>query len=270
VTKNGGGSWELINNGLPKDKWVSSVHASSHDKNVVYATLNGYRIDDFNTYVYKSSDQGKTWKSLKGNLPEVVMNIVVQDPVNPELLYLGTDHGTYISFNDGGKWELLNGLLNAASYDMKVHPRENELVIGTHGRSVFVVDVKPLQKLDINKTLTVLEPSSVRHSTRWGEKRYPYTEANIPTAVVQYYSPTAGKVNIQINKLDDKDAKNKQTILITSLENAAGFNAFSWDLKGSNYKKGKSISEASYVAKGKYELVFAKDGIESKVELEVK
>jgi photosystem II stability/assembly factor-like uncharacterized protein len=120
VSKDGGGSWELSTTGLPKDKWVSSVHASSHDKDVVYATLNGYRQDDYQTYVYKSENQGKTWKSLKGNLPDAVTNVIVQDPVNPELLYLGNDQGTFVSFDDGAKWELLNKALNASSYDMKV------------------------------------------------------------------------------------------------------------------------------------------------------
>ncbi len=267
VTKNGGGSWELITEGLPKGKWVSSIHASSHDENIVYTSLNGYREDDFSTYVYKSEDQGKTWKSIKSNLPDAVANIIVQDPVNPKLLYLGNDHGTYVSFDDGQQWELLNSVSNAASYDMKVHPRENELVIGTHGRSVFVVDVKPLQKLDISKPIAAFETLDIRHSERWGEKRYPYLKTNKPTSETMYYVKNSGKVNVEITKIG-KD-KN-ETVLKTAIVSEVGFNTYTWDMMTHKYKKGKQTSkEGNYAEKGKYEIVFKKDGGESEVEMEV-
>jgi photosystem II stability/assembly factor-like uncharacterized protein len=267
VTKNGGGSWELRTEGLPKDKWVSSIHASTHDENVAYVTLNGYRQDDFNTYVYKSEDQGKTWKSLKGNLPSAVVNVIVQDPVNAKLLYLGNDHGTYVSFDDGGSWQLLNGALNAASYDMKVHPRENELVIGTHGRSVFVVDVKPFQKLDASKSVIAFESSNIRYSKRWGERRYPYSKPNTPKADMMYYTKSSGVINIEINKIvNDK----KELVLLDESSAEAGFNTYFWNLKVEKYKKRKVMSdEGDYAEKGKYEIVFKKDGVESQLEMEV-
>lgn len=268
ATKNGGGKWELITSGLPTNKWVSSIHASSFDKNIVYATLNGYREDDFKTYVYKSEDQGKTWKSLKSNLPDAVTNVIVQDPVNPKLLYLGNDHGTYVSLNDGQKWELLNGALNAASYDMKVHPRENELVIGTHGRSVFVVDVKPLQKLDVNKTIVVFETKNIFHSERWGKKRYPYLKANKPKSEIRYYVKTAGNVKVEIYQVEDDK---RELVLVSEVEAESGFNSYMWDMLTKKYKKGKqSLSEGNYAQKSKYEVIFKKEGAESKVTMEVK
>jgi len=184
------------------------------------------------------------------------------------LLYLGNDHGTFVSFDDGGKWELLNKALNVASYDMKVHTRENELVIATHGRSIYVVDVKPLQKLDMNKAVTAFEAGNVRHSSRWGEKRYPYSKPNMPKSEVMYYISTAGDVNIEVSKVDgDK----KELILITKASSDRGFNTFSWDLKAKKYKKRKpQAGEATFVQKGKYEIVFKKVGGESKVDVEVK
>jgi photosystem II stability/assembly factor-like uncharacterized protein len=268
VTKDGGGSWELVTIGLPQGKWVSAVHASNHDKNVVYATLNGYRQDDFNTYIYKSEDQGKTWKSLKGNLPHSVTNVIVQDPINAKLLYMGNDQGTYVSFNDGQKWELLNNALNAASYDMKVHPRENELVIGTHGRSVFVVDVKPLQTLDVNQAISAFETSNIRHSKRWGEKRYAYSKAYTPKSALMYYVKSAGDVVVEIYKVED----DKRTLVLKmSTQSDVGFNTYTWDLLMDEYKKGKKISkEATYASKGAYEIVLKKDGQEAKVVLEIK
>lgn len=268
VTKDGGGSWELITKGLPQGKWVSAIHASNHDKNVVYATLNGYREDDFKTYIYKSKDLGRTWKSLKGNLPHSVANVIVQDPVNAKLLYMGNDHGTYVSFDDGQKWELLNKALNAASYDMKVHPRENELVIATHGRSVFVVDVKPLQKLDINKSITAFEASNIRHSKRWGEKRYPYSQPNTPKSEMMYYAKSSGKVALEIFKIEEEK---RSLVLKSETQSEAGFNTYAWDLLIEEYKKGKKISkESAYASKGEYEVLLKKDGEESKMKLEIK
>lgn len=268
VTKNGGGIWELSVDDLPNGKWVSSIHASSHDRNTVYVTLNGYREDDFNSYVYKSTDQGKTWKSLRSNLPNSVVNVIVQDPVNEKLLYLGNDHGTYISLDDGQKWNLLSSASNAASYDMKVHPRENELVIGTHGRSVFVVDVKPLQKLDINKSITAFETKNVRHSERWGEKRYPYLKTNKPTSETMYYVKTMGKVDIEISKVEEDK---KELVLISETTAQSGFNTYTWDMLTNKYKKEKKVSnESTYGQKGEYEIVFKKNGVESKVTMEIK
>ena len=267
VTKNGGGNWNLITHGLPKGKWVSSIHSSNHDKNTVYATLNGYREDDFKTYVYKSEDQGKTWSSIKSNLPDVVVNVVVQDPVNAKLLYLGTDSGTYISFDDGQEWQLLDGALNVASYDMKVHPRENELVIATHGRSIFVVDIHPLQKLDFNKSIMAFSPDDVKHSERWGEKRYPYLNPDIPKSEMMYYAKTQGKIVVEIYKVN-KDKK--ELVLISAAEAQSGFNTYIWDLLTRKYKKAKQISkESSYAQKGEYEIVFKKDGVTSKITMEV-
>jgi photosystem II stability/assembly factor-like uncharacterized protein len=101
VSKNAGGSWENISEGLPKDLWVSRVIASKHDKAKVYATLNGYRWDDFKAYVYVSSDYGKTWQDLSEDVPDAPVNVIREDPNSDAMVYLGTDNGAYVSFNGG-------------------------------------------------------------------------------------------------------------------------------------------------------------------------
>mgnify|MGYP005750532043 CR=1 FL=1 len=147
ITRNNGGNWTSLNAGLPQDRWVSSISPSKFKESRVYITLNGYRFDDFNTYVFKSEDYGKTWTSIKGNLPEESTNIIVEDPKFPNLLYLGTDHGLYISLDEGKNWNLFQGSIpNVAIYDMVIQERENHLVIGTHGRSVYVVDLKQIHE----------------------------------------------------------------------------------------------------------------------------
>ena len=251
VTKNGGGSWELINNGLPEKKWVSGVFASPIDEGTVFASLNGYREDDFKTYVYMSTDYGKTWTSLKGNLPESVANVIIQDPVEPDLLYTGLDIGTYVSFDKGKSWSLLSGIPNAPSYDMVVHPRDYELVVGTHGRSAYVADAKPLQKVaqkGESTPIIAFEMESMRYFGRWGERRNEYTEPFIPSTSILYYVGTpAGEVTVTI--------KTEKGEVIREMKAAGkkGFQKVNWDLKKVEYgKNGKATGNLSYIERGKY------------------
>ena len=145
VTQDGGKSWTLINQGLP-NKWVSRVTASQYDAGTVYVSLTGYREDDFEKYLYRSKDYGKTWSPLSGNLPSEPVNVIKEDPQKPQILYVGTDLGAYVTLDGGKSWHsLCNQLPTAAVYDLVVHPRDHELVIGTHGRSIFVLDVKSIQ-----------------------------------------------------------------------------------------------------------------------------
>lgn len=148
ITRNNGGNWTSLNTGLPQDRWVSSISPSKYKEGRVYITLNGYRFDEFNTYVYKSEDYGKTWKSIKANLPEEATNIIIEDPKMPNILYLGTDHGLYVSMDEGNNWNLFQGEIpNVAIYDMVIQERENHLIVGSHGRSVYVVDLKQIHDL---------------------------------------------------------------------------------------------------------------------------
>ncbi len=246
LTRDGGTTWTNVTGSIPKDLWVSEVHASKHDKATAYVSLNGYRYDDFDTYLYKTTDYGKTWKSIKGNLPEEVANIIVQDPVVPEILYAGLDHGSYVSFNDGKEWHYLSQLPNVASYDMVVHPRELELVIGTHGRSIWVMDVKPLHKVSerMDEAVTGIAPDDIRHSNRWGEQFVPYREAFNPSVDLMYFvnNEKGGEVEIKVMNSEDEE------VFSTEIESHFGFNVFNWDLM----TQGKS----EYIDKGEYTIQF--------------
>lgn len=275
VSKNGGGSWESITTGLPADKWVSSVSPSPHDKATVFVSVNGYRQDDFKTYLFRSTDYGKTWTSVKGNLPESVANVIIQDPVNANLLYCGLDNGTYVSLDGGKSWQLLNKALNVASYDMLVHPRDNELVVGTHGRSVFVADVKPLQALkDASKGIVAYANDGIRYSERWGQKSYSWSTAFEPSTSILYY---VGKTTPTI-KVEIFDEKNNLVRTLSST-GATGFHSMSWDLKINEVApapaKGKAKPAATtpvlkYAGKGKYKIRFTNGAESSEVTFEVK
>ncbi len=146
VTKNDGGKWVEIGRKLP-GKWVSRVTASRYAEDRVYVCETGYREDDFKAYVFRSDDYGKTWRSLSGGLPAEPVNVLREDPLVDGLLYLGTDLGVYGSTDGGTTWfSLCSNLPTSAVHDLAVHPRDRKLVAGTHGRSAWVMDVRPLQE----------------------------------------------------------------------------------------------------------------------------
>jgi len=113
---------------------------------VVFAAQNGKRNEDFTPYLWMSHDHGETWRSIAGGIPLGPINVVREDPKNPEVLYVGTDLGVYVSSDRGASWDaLVAGLPNTFVHDLAVHPRDDMLVAGTHGRGVWVLDVRPIQ-----------------------------------------------------------------------------------------------------------------------------
>ncbi|MEE2888359.1 MAG: hypothetical protein VX951_13090 [Planctomycetota bacterium] len=147
VTKDDGANWTKIDAGLPA-KWVSRVCASRHVRSRVFVSLTGYREDDFSSYVYRSDDAGRTWTSISSGLPGESVNVIAEDPTHPDVLYVGTDLGCYTSVDGGKRWHSLRSdLPTTPVHDLFVHPRAGELVIGTHGRSIYVLGVEPIRKL---------------------------------------------------------------------------------------------------------------------------
>jgi hypothetical protein len=148
VTANDGENWESIGAGLPRHCYTRVV-ASPHDSDTVFVTLTGMAIDDFSPYVFRSDDRGKSWRSIATGLPLEPINVIHEDPQVKDLLYLGTTLGVYVSVDGGKHWQsLCNNLPTTSVHDLFVHPREIELVIGTHGRSVFVMDVSSIRSSD--------------------------------------------------------------------------------------------------------------------------
>lgn len=144
VTKDGGKSWQEIMDGLPFQKWVSRMVASAFDLGTVYMTQNGKRDDDFTAYVWKSTDYGKTWVGISGNIPLGPVNVIREHPRNKNVLFVGTDIGVYVTKDAGASWEVLGGNLPSTFvHDLIVHPRENIIVIATHGRGAWAMDANP-------------------------------------------------------------------------------------------------------------------------------
>jgi photosystem II stability/assembly factor-like uncharacterized protein len=148
VTLTGGEPWTVITAGLPYNKHVWSIVASKYDPATVYVTLIGRHDDDFNPYIYKSTDYGKTWVSIAANLPGGPTNVIREDPKKSNVLYCGTDLGVFVTTDGAKTWNYLgSGLPNVAVWDLQIHPRDNMIVIATNGRGMWVLDdASPVQK----------------------------------------------------------------------------------------------------------------------------
>lgn len=205
VTKDGGNNWKEITGKLPKDMWVSRIQASAFEQSRVYVALNGYRWDDFSAYLYVSEDYGTTWQQIGTDLPAEPINVVKEDPVNENILYVGTDHGLYISFNKGQTFMQWQGGLPAVSvHDLVVHPTANEIIIATHGRSLYVATVDHVQLIDESYTnskfpICMEENLEIQHAGYWGSTWSKWLEAYEPEFVIPVYFPEEMVVVVNIS-----------------------------------------------------------------------
>ena len=230
VTDSSGVRWQDVSAKLPKDRWVSRVEASSHALERAYVTLNGYRDDDIRAYVYRTDDLGKTFRDISKGLPSEAVNVIREDPLMENILYVGTDRGVYVSTDRGDSWSALQGgLPNVPVHDLVVHPRERELVAGTHGRSIWIVDVLPLQDLveaGTDTALKVFYIDEVKASRGWRSERsrWFFRPDEAPGSTVKYWSESAGMATIEI-----MDAHGSVVRRLES-ESIVGMNSFEWDL----------------------------------------
>ncbi len=146
VTDDGGKSWSEIMKGLPYKKSVSRIVSSAFREGTVYMAQNGKRDDDFTPYLWKSDNYGKKWEDLSRGIPSGPVNVIREDPHHENILYTGTDLGVYVSRDRGDSWHnLSNNLPTTYVHDLIVHPRENIMVIATHGRGMYALDVEQIQ-----------------------------------------------------------------------------------------------------------------------------
>jgi len=147
VTRDEGRTWQEVMTGLPYKKWVSRIISSAYSEGTVYITLNGKRENDFQDYIFRSTDYGETWVDISANIPGGPVNVIREDPKKRDVLYIGTDLGVYVSVNSGSDWQVLgSGLPITFVHDLIVHPRDNILVIATHGRGMWTIeDIKAIQ-----------------------------------------------------------------------------------------------------------------------------
>jgi photosystem II stability/assembly factor-like uncharacterized protein len=239
VTRDGGANWTNVTEkvGLPGPRWVASIEASRFADGRAYVAYDGHRSDDDSPLVYATEDFGKTWKSLRGNLPTGSTRVLREDPENRDLLYLGTEFAVWASLDRGAAWtKINNNLPTVAVHELAIHPSAGEVVAATHGRSLWVLDVTALRQIkpDTARAKAVLfRPGT---ATRWhsepvrgqpyGSGNHRFVGENPPRGASIYYalSAKAQKVLLQVLDYTGKAVRSLE------VKNEPGLHRVVWDL----------------------------------------
>lgn len=246
ITTDGGKTWNNISDKLPNNR-INSIHISKYGAGKVYIVMSG-TISDRNPYVFISRDFGNSWISAIGNLPLEKTRCIVEDPVKPNLLYLGTELGVYVSFNNGDEWfSLSNGLPAVSAEDLLIHPREHDLVIATYGRGIYKMDISVLEQMstEIKEKgfhLFKVEDASLPKRRDYGGDWF-FETAKFPEFL--FYLNQVAPITVEIEN-------NAGEIIKTfKLAGESGINRIEWDLikekakySKSAYKGGTSLYEA--------------------------
>ena len=250
VSKDGGFSWKNISGSLPEKMWVSGIYPSNFHQNRVYVSLNGYRWDNFDAMIYVSDDYGTNWSKIGHNLPKEPVNVIIEDLENEKLVYVGTDHGVYVSLDYGNKFFAFGlGLSNSPVHDLVIHPREKDLVVGTHGRSIYVASIKYLQMLNekiLTKNLHFFKVDKLKFNPRWGSRGWGSNYLT-PNLELVFYSKFEGKTEIIIYKDDEM----KKSIDIDANK---GLNFINYDLSVDTKEKSTTDNGITYLKKGDYRI----------------
>lgn len=241
-TRNGGHTWKKLaiqgvkGQGLKGFRRVNAIEASRFQAGRCYVTLDGHYYDSDAPEIWVTEDYGTTWKSLKANLPEQCSTRVLrEDAKNPNILYLGTEFGIYVSINRGEQWSRFHGNLpHVAIHEIAVHPTAGEIVAGTHGRSLWVLDVLPFRQLAQQKAIqktTLLAPATGVHWHTFTGKRYygsKYFRGENPSQGMPFYyqlAEKAKKISLIISTLDGKK------IATLRIKNSAGLHRVTWSMR---------------------------------------
>jgi len=240
ITRNGGENWKnVVENipDLPPHTWCTRIEASHFDAGTAYAAFDGHRSDDYAAYLYKTTDFGETWASIKGNLPFGWIHVVREDLRNKSLLFVGMEFGIYASLDGGETWfSLNNNLPTVAVRDIAVHPRENDLIIGTHGRGIWIMDdIRPLQEM----TEEVLNKPYYVFSIRPATKRFISFRGDSSSGAV--YSGENPEYGLSINVYFKEKPSGKNRIFIKNKDgqeiyqmrvlNKEGVRRYMWNLQ---------------------------------------
>ncbi len=245
VSKDGGATWANVSKNVPgvgEMYHINRVEPSHYDAGTCYLAVDGHRFDDLKPYLFVTRDYGATWSSIVSNLPAWgTVNVVREDPKNKDLLYVGTEFGLYISVDGGREWKaFMSGLPTVRVDDILVHPRDNDLIIGTHGRGIYILDdITPLQHLTSAK---VLDKDAflfdIRPGTQWlndvrlgrytgGAKLYRGNNPQ-PGTTISYYLKAVPATDVKIT-ISDYTGKVIRTIAGTK---EVGINRIQWNLRG--------------------------------------
>ncbi|MBW7934547.1 MAG: hypothetical protein H3C62_13275, partial [Gemmatimonadaceae bacterium] len=174
---NDGASWENLSGrfpGLPSELYVARIEPSHFDSLTFYVAFDNHRYNDFAPYLYATNDGGKTFRSIVGNLPKDMpgdfLHVVREDPTNENLLFVGSSVAVYASVDKGATWSrFMSGMPTVPVYDLKIHPRDHELIAATHGRGIWIADITPLQQMNATVLAADVHLFAPRTAYQWGE-----------------------------------------------------------------------------------------------------
>lgn len=277
TSTNGGVSWQMIYSSFPQLNKVVCLQASVHKKNRIYAVLKSSNNQPF---VFSSDNYGKSWDNLKANLPEENINVILEDPYNEQVLYLGTQTGIYVSFDRGEYWHIFQKNLPKISVNqIVINPQTQKIYIGTDGRGIFSADISSLKELKAAIQEQVFYPLfekyTIDFSPKWGNATSAWQKPELPNIYFTAFA-SQGDTEVKVSIIKDKVTLNSFKIKVEK-----GFNYIPYDLSFSNtgrveYEKKiqKYLKSASngvyYLSKGMYRVLFEGDMIDEERILEVK
>ncbi len=308
ITRDDGATWTNVigNIPVPTESWVSRIEASRRDAGTAYVAFDRHRLDDFAPYLFMTTDFGDTWSDIGAGLPDPGhLHVVREDPRNPDLLFVGTELGIFASWGaqpggDARAWTSLRlGLPPVAVRDILIHPRDNDLIIGTHGRSILILDdITPLQQLP---TATSNDDSVHLFDIRTATRFQPYTRelrvdlgdkvfvgANPPYgALISYFVPPELASDEPVKEDAEEDAEPAITIEIQAADGEvvrtleapanAGINRVAWNLRQQSDEEQSAAATfpgsgptAPLVIPGNYQVALQTAGNESTTALEVR
>ena len=245
LSRNDGATWENLTGrfaGVPKNTWVSRIEPSSADTSVFYVAFDGHRTNDFTPYLFITKDYGKSFASIASNLPTGgpdFVHVVREDPYNPNLLFVGTDVGAYVSMDRGGSWQkFMNGLPTVPVNDLRIQPRDRELIAGTHGRSIWIVDILPLEQMTDsmrNRTVALYAPKVAYEYSEpavegQDEGQHVFEAPSPPYGADIWYRLASGTPRGQ-TKIVISDVTG-DTIATVNGPASAGLHKVTWDFRG--------------------------------------
>ncbi len=248
VSREGGRVWTNVIDkvpGIPKGIWVSEVQPSRFDEGTVYATFDNHRQNDYETYVYASNDYGQSWRSIAGTLKGEVIKTITEDAKNPDVLYLGAETGLFVSLDRGRSWTRIKANLPTVRIDeITIHPRENAMVLATHGRAIWILDhLEPIQEYSAAQSATTaaklfsMPPSAMyrrpardRNYEFWGDQTF-YGENPPQAAVISWFNKSeVGDVKLKITDAAGREVREIAGDVLAN-RNKPGIQSACWDLR---------------------------------------
>jgi photosystem II stability/assembly factor-like uncharacterized protein len=241
MSRDDGKTWSNVVSHVPgvkKGAYVSRIEPSRKDAGTAYLTFDNHRAADYTVYIYKTINYGDSWMKLTNGIPQDAgtVHVIREDPANPNLVFAGMEFGLYISFNGGANWEKLrNGLPTVPVFDLQIHPRDHDLILATHGRSIWIMDnISALEDLDDSALTSDLKLFPTRPGTEYKMVNYKgfiddrmYMASNPPFGMaLDYFSKSAAPVTVTIK---DKGGNTVRTI--NGRSEAGAINRMVWDLR---------------------------------------